>query len=235
MLKKWLNYILYLSAYIYAKKFELITLPVFKSFLKVIWIIFLEIYLAIISLPIFLFTPAKKIQLKYKGKPAHVYRFSFIYLMILIAIVLIIASTYSFIKLLPLALILLIIIELALFALYAICGKLWTNVTIKYFVYVHQEKEKLLKRGVFASLFYSIYIILLEAILFFISLPVYIFIKPHKFKEHGSISIDDYVLRRKITFIYLGFFLLIFIIQFILAVIIYSHFIYPSTTSFNIT
>jgi hypothetical protein len=235
MLKKWLNYILYLSSYIYSKKIELVTLPVFKSFLKVIWIIFLEIYLAIISLPILLFIPTKKIQLKYKGRPAHTYRFSFIYLMILIAIALIIVSTYSLIKLLPLVLIVLIIIELALLALFSICGKLWTNVTIKYFIYVHQQKEKLLQRGVFASLFYSIYIILLEAVLFFISLPLYIFIKPHKFKKQGNISIDDYVLRRKTTFIYLGFFLLIFIIQFILAVIIYSHFIYPSTASFNIT
>lgn len=233
MLKKWLNYILHLSSYIYKKKDELLTKSIFKCIINSLIIIFLEIFLSIISLPIFLFVPKTKIKLKTKEEEEKIgsTNIYFANFMILLGVVLIIISFYSISIIFPSANYILIFTLLFLFVLYSVYSEKWTDLTFKISNYLFSKKQNLIKTTKkLESVILSLYIVVLELFLVVISLPVYVLIKPEKLKE---IKGEKFILRRKMTLIYFGLLLFIFILQIIVAMIIVQNFYPPNVSSLN--
>jgi len=233
MLKKWLNYILHLSSYIYKKKDELLTKSIFKCIINSLIIIFLEIFLSIISLPIFLFVPKTKIKLKTKEEEEKIgsTNIYFANFMILLGVVLIIISFYSISIIFPSANYILIFTLLFLFVLYSVYSEKWTDLTFKISNYLFSKKQSLIKTTKkLESVILSLYIVVLELFLVVISLPVYVLIKPEKLKE---IKGEKFILRRKMTLIYFGLLLFIFILQIIVAMIIVQNFYPPNVSSLN--
>lgn len=225
MIGRWLNHILHLSSYIYKKKDELLTLPTFKCFVNAIMIIFLDLYLSLISLPVFFFIPAKHIK-----KEAKAYKFSFSTILMYIGITLLIISFHNISTFFPSVIFTLIIIEIILFLLFAIYGKVWMHLTVRISSYLFSQKQKLIaSTNKIIDIARSFYIIILEVVLLTISLPVYIFIKPQTVKE---IKGSNFRMRRKMSLIYIGFFLLLILLQILIALILVSNF-YSTTISIN--
>jgi hypothetical protein len=231
MIARWLNYIFHLSSYIYKKKDELLTKSISACLVNAIIIIFLEIYLSIISLPIFLFVPEKHIKSKYKGEETGFLKLYFANFILITGIILIIISFYSISIIFPSAILILTVVATFLFFLYAIHSKTWTEITFKTSNYLFSQKQKLIECTTkLRSVILSIYIVILELFLLFISLPVYVFIKPEMLKE---INGEKFKLRRKLTLIYLGFFIFVILFQTIIAMMIVYNIYPPRAVSFN--
>ncbi len=72
----------------------------------------------------------------------------------------------------------------------------WTSGIVHLSAYIYQIKSKLLTATAAQSFFYSLYIIVLEFVLFVLSLPFYFFLQPQKIK---GVDLARYNLRRSIT------------------------------------
>lgn len=72
----------------------------------------------------------------------------------------------------------------------------WTSSIVHLSAYIYQIKTRLLTATAAQSFFYSLYIILLELILFLLSLPFYLFLQPQKMK---AADLARYKMRRSIT------------------------------------
>lgn len=75
----------------------------------------------------------------------------------------------------------------------------WLNSILKVSSLIHRQKEKLMTSGIFATLVFSIVIILLEIILFVVSLPSYFFIGHKEIRQMPKNEATCYTLRRKVS------------------------------------
>lgn len=231
MIEAWLNHILHSSSYLYKKKRGLLTDSISMCILNSLIIVAVEVYLAIISLPIFLFVPEKHVEAKYRTQEKSSYKLSFANLMIITGAILLIISFYNVFSFFPVFILGLIILEIFLFFLYAIYSKRWTEMTLKISSFIFSKKQKLLESTKkLQSIILSFYIVILELILLFVSLPVYVFIKQDTLQK---IEGEKFKLRRKITLAYLGFFIFIILLQVICALMIFYYMYPPQAASFN--
>ena len=93
---------------------------------------------------------------------------------------------------------------------------MWLNLIIKLSAVIHKKKEEILAAGIWKSILFSLWIIILEILQIIISLPIYIFVKPENFSKDKK-EIEQYRLKRKYSLFGLASFISLFFIKIILA------------------